>query len=72
MRVFFILGPLCRQSISVLKSFFWMLIEKEWSQGHWIQKLFISLNLSAQDHSNDIKIIKIEQVKPIKNSFESV
>ena len=43
-----------------------MLIEKEWSQGHWIQKLFISLDLSAQDHSNDIKIIKIEQVKPIK------
>ena len=49
-----------------------MLIEKEWSQGHWIQKLFISLDSSAQDHSNDIKIIKIEQVKPIKNSFESV
>jgi len=49
-----------------------MLIEKEWSQGHWIQKLFISLDLSAQDHSNDIKIIKIDQVKPIQNSFESV
>jgi len=36
------------------------------------QKLSISLDLSAQDHLNDIKIIKIEQVKPIKNSFESV
>ena len=45
-----------------------MLIEREWSQAHWIQKvirLFISLDSSAQDHSNDIKIIKIEQVKPI-------
>ena len=49
-----------------------MLIERELSQGHWIQKLFISLDLSAQDHSNDIKIIKKEQVKPIKNSVESV
>jgi len=49
-----------------------MIIEREWSQGHWIQKLFITLDSSAQDHSNDIKIIKIEQVKPIKNSFESV
>ena len=29
------------------------------------QKLSISLDLSAQDHLNDIKIIKIEQVKPI-------
>ena len=42
-----------------------MLIEKEWSQGHWIQKLFISLDSSAQDHSNDIKIIKIESVELI-------
>ena len=49
-----------------------MLIERKWSQGQWIRKLFILLNLAAQDHSNDIKIIKIEQVKPIKNSFESV
>ena len=49
-----------------------MLIKKEWSQGRWIQKLFISLDSSAQDRSHDIKIIKIEQVKPIKNSFESV
>ena len=49
-----------------------MLIEREWYQGHWIQKLFISLDLSTQDLSNDIKIIEIEQVKPIKNSFESV
>ena len=52
-----------------------MLIEREWSQGHPKVIYFIaneSLDSSAQDHSNDIKIIKIEQVKPIKNSFESV
>ena len=39
--------------------------KRDLSKGHWIQKLFISLNSSAQGLSNDIKIIKIELVKPI-------
>jgi len=48
-------------------------ITKLLRQNHKIfQKLFILLNLSAQDLSNDIIIIKIELVKPIINSPDSV